>query len=58
MLAYAVSSDLRFDAESSKTNEAHRHLANALLVRHASTALKFSSLCRGHLLEGDDTIAA
>ena len=37
---------------SSKTNEGHINLSNVLLTR-ASTALKFSSLCRGHLLEGD-----
>ena len=40
-------------AESSKTNEGHRNLANALIIRPASIALKFSSLRRGHSLEGN-----
>ena len=41
-------------AESSKTNEGHRNLANALIIiRPASIGLKFSSLRRGHSLEGN-----
>jgi hypothetical protein len=39
------------DAESSKINEGHGNLANALIIRPASAVSKFSSLRRGHSLE-------
>lgn len=48
-----MSSDLRLMRNLVKTNEGHRNLANPLTIRPASTASKFSSLRKGHSLEGN-----